>query len=154
MKASVSRIHLLSAALLALGFSPGCSMMGVQELAQAPTAPTYTIEVRARGRKPKETQVVVQGNETVQSSIELVKANKLFRGLDVAVVRQSNQSHQEEILKVPYDRRKKKVDMMHDYAVLPGDRVMIVEDNTSFIDEMLDDLPAPLAGMLGSGDKP
>jgi hypothetical protein len=155
MPASVSRRASVCCllALLSLNWATGCSLLAPRPQAELSPDTSYTIEVRARGCKPQETQVAIQGDETVQKAIEHVGANRRFKGLEVALVRVTQLTGKEEILKVPYSRRTRNIDILHDYAVLPGDRVMIVEDNTTVVDEMLDSMPGPLQGLLGSGSK-
>jgi hypothetical protein len=45
-----------------------------------------------------------------------------------------------------YDRQKKLVDPEFDYTILSGDRLIVVQDTTTILDEALDKITLPFGG--------
>jgi hypothetical protein len=86
--------------------------------------------------KPDRVERSLSEPVTVQQALEQTRAIKKFRRIEVELVRQlpSGGFH-----KIPceYDRSTKRINPEFDYALLPGDKVIVKEDTTTIIDDIL-----------------
>jgi hypothetical protein len=51
---------------------------------------------------------------------------------------------------IEYDLGSKQVDLLHDYQVLPGDRLVVSEDTTSGIEDLIRDKGGAMGKVFGS----
>ena len=152
---------LLAAALAALcSTSTGCSFFrpkvspeltatvtpnGVEDgKVEAPPA-NFTVEVRPAKGEPIAKEQPLAGPLTVQEALEHTKANKKYRKFKLELHRPLPDGRVHSMV-LQYDRKAKHVDPEFDYAILPGDRVIVLEDTTTMLDEFLDAVSAPLGG--------
>lgn len=123
--------------------------MRAQQATLAPETPSYTVELRGLNKKTTEVTAALPRSITVQQALEQSKATKKFKRMQVAVARKSVETGQVEYFKVPFDKNKGSVDILHDYALQPGDRVVVIEDNGSMITDALEQATSPITNALG-----
>jgi hypothetical protein len=132
--------------------SPGCqavnaelaTLAGEQPATQEPSAPApsgpqYQIEIRREGQQPQLTQLPLAEPLFVQQVLEQAGAVSKFRRMKVEIYRKLPNGGGQR-LDVPYDRAKRRVPPGGDYAIHANDRVVITEDTTTVIDDMIQTL--------------
>ena len=89
---------------------------------------------------------------TVQQILVQTSANKKYRRMEVEILRQlpSGGFH-----KIPceYDRTTKKINPEFDYALMPADRVIVKEDTSTIIDDMMQSAGGSLGKRFTTGGK-
>lgn len=142
-------IRLGSVAVLLLS---GCTVMdaggqknmpladGAAATAPTPVA-TVTMEVRPVGKKPEMAQTQVNRGATVQQVLEQTKLVQRFRRMKIEVLRVAGD--QRAKLDVKYDHTKAQVNPLYDYAIYPGDHLIVAEDPATSLDDMLKSLTSP-----------
>ena len=81
---------------------------------------------------------------TVQHVLKGAKLTRRFRDMDIKVMRVTPQSGGRPVpLNVEYDRAKNRVPVLYDMVLLPGDQVVVVENNNTALDNAIN-------GALGS----
>jgi hypothetical protein len=95
----------------------------------------------ARG-KPKVMQVPITEGDTVQTALDHSKAAKRFRRVNIHVLRsprgQADLPGQVQKMQVEYDRKHDEVEIEYDYALYPNDRVVVEEDPSTILDDMVE----------------
>lgn len=121
----------------------GCTAVDTNraDFAQANSVPdsraTMTVEYRPSGGKPQAVKVPVGGEDfRVQQALDKSGAWKKFNRIDVALTRQTPQGRSTKMA-VSHDKGKRRVEPQCDYQVLPGDTLVVTEDPTTVLDEML-----------------
>ena len=110
----------------------------------APDTPHYTVEIRSEGVKPQKIHVQLGKQDSVQTAVNRVKASVQFRRMDIAVVRPDpNSEGKVQTMRSKYNSAKRRVELSHDYALHAGDRVLIVENTSTVLDDMFDGIPNP-----------
>lgn len=94
-----------------------------------------TVEVRPTSGKPTAKKLVLQENMRLQDAVGATKTK--FRNKDVYIVRISPQTGQKHKLSATYNRVNRRVTMETDYAIQPGDRVVIAQDATSGLERVM-----------------
>lgn len=149
------RLFLRTHVLLAVGgfaLLTGCSSLSTQPTGNADTAkflgsdasatqvaqqgPQYTVEIREAGKDPEFVRLPMKGNTFVDNAIRESGATKRFKRMNVELIR--NAGGQPQRLEVRYDRAKKGINPVYDYALHPGDHVVVIEDTRTAIDDMMD----------------
>lgn len=146
--------HLAAAAALALAASSaGCTTLGMKGLggmlgeddqpAAIDPASTYQVVFVPTEGKPQQIQRTLSGSMHVQEALDQVGAAKKFRRIQVELVRPlpSGQFHR---IQCEYDLGTKRVTPEFDYALLPGDRIVVKEDPTNMFDDMLSSALGPM----------
>jgi len=100
-----------------------------------PVGSSITVEMRQAGKEPEMRQMPLMGVLHVQEALEEVGAVKRFRRMDVRVMRLARDQRQK--LEVRYDHRRRSVEPLYDYALHPGDHLVVMEDTTTAMDDML-----------------
>ena len=93
------------------------------------------MEMRQAGKKPEMRQMPLVGVLRVQQALEEVGAVKRFRRMNVRVMRPERDQRQK--LEVRYDHRSRSVEPLYDYVLHPGDHLVVSEDKTTALDDML-----------------
>jgi hypothetical protein len=141
----------------------GCATMavpatGVQQLAVddapaqvLPGSPPWgvvTVEMR-KGSSSKSDirQVPLQDPMFVQQALQASGVTKRFRGMNIQLIRVVGDDRQKMDSK--YDRGKGSVEPAYDYALRPGDHLIVTEDNTTSLDMMFRSLAGPLGRAVG-----
>ena len=160
----------LPLALLALPLAfAGCSSLGAHSakgsisddslsLAAADSQPTgaqsqFAVEYHFTKdkQKPQAIERPLTGALHVQEALEQTGALKKFRRCEIAIVRRlpNGMGHK---IPVDYDRNVKRVTPEFDYALLPGDRLIVTEDTTTAFDDLFENSwLGPLGGKSGKG---
>jgi hypothetical protein len=129
----------------------GCAMWtGSSQKPQTGPAPGQcAVELKAAGGKTQVGHLDLAPDATVQSVLDKTKAHKKFSRATVALHRKlpSGEWHKME---VEYDPGKHLIDPLHDYHVQPGDRVVVSEDTTSGIEDLMKDNSGPFSALFGS----
>ncbi len=102
-----------------------------------------TLEIRATSeKKPRFEQVALDSGSTVQQVLEKAKLTKEFRRMNIQIVRMAGD--QQARMDVKYEHTKGAVDPLYDYALYPGDYLIVREVNKTALDDMLESLTSPL----------
>lgn len=137
---------ILIAAALCLS---GCAMFnGGQKPQTGPAPGQCAVEVKSAGGKVEVGHLDVPADATVQSVLEKTKANRKFSRVKVDLQRKlpSGEWHK---MGVDYDSGARQVDPLHDYHVQPGDRVVVTEDTSNGLDDLMKNQTGPLSGLFG-----
>ena len=150
---------LMTMALVFVALHTGCSMLQPQaspkltaevapaagQAAAATGGNTYTVEVRKADGRASLKQQELTGPLHVQEALINTKANKQFRRFKLALSRPlpDGRIHNMEM---QYDRAAKRVELEYDYALLPGDRLIVTEDPITMLDEAMDAFTGPFGG--------
>jgi hypothetical protein len=153
---------LVVVALASLSGSLGCASLAPQESpkltaevvpGQAAGQPafgasTYTVELRTSGGQSQTKQQELTGPLRVQEALEGTKADKKFKRFFVALDRPlpDGRAHHMELT---YDRGIKRLEPEYDYAILPGDRIVVTEDKSTVLDDLMERINGPLGGVPG-----
>jgi hypothetical protein len=99
--------------------------------------------------RPEVVEVPLEENATVQTALDHVRADKRFRRMKIHVLRRAATSGrgpgQLQKMNVEYDTRRDAVVVEYDYALHPNDRIIIEEDPSTVVDDML----RGVAGRMG-----
>jgi hypothetical protein len=108
----------------------------------APEGPTYQIEFREEGRQPQLVQLPLPEVLYIQQALEQSGAIRRFRRMKIELYRKlpNGGGHR---LDIPFDRSKRRIPSAGDYAIHPNDRIVVTEDASTIVDEMLDTLGQP-----------
>ena len=155
-----SRISLVGVLALAACFSTGCAMFqpkaspeltasvtpnGVEDgKVEAPPG-NFTVEVRPVKGKPIAKEQPLAGHLTVQEALEHTKANKKFKRFNLQLHRPLPDGRVHSMI-LEYDRVAKLVDPEFDYAIQPGDRVIVIEDPKTMLDDFMEQMAMPFGG--------
>lgn len=95
----------------------------------------YQVEMANMVGQPVMFEGTIENNMTVQAALEKSGAIRRYRKMDVSILRTVEGTGQPLVLKVSYLPGKKMVSSEQDYALLPGDRVL-VEPASGFLDRL------------------
>ncbi len=119
-----------------------------QELeATQATPPSYIVEVRPSGGKRELVKFPLEGDQVVFDAIEGVNGFKRFRRRKTHVIRKNLETGARVKLKVR--ENKGAIASTTDYAIHPNDRIIIEEDPTSPVGELLEVVSGPVDRMMG-----
>lgn len=142
------RITLLSLVAIATGLT-GCSMFkehATPKLAAEVTpgpehhgAPTakYTVELRPEKGKPQTVEKPLTETLHVQAALQATGAAKKFERATVDVYRPLPAGGWHKMT-LEFDHDAKAVPPEYDYAVLPGDRIVVTEDTRTVFDDVME----------------
>jgi hypothetical protein len=147
---NISRLICLATVGLML-LSSGCSFLNpdrksLDSALLDSSGPTYTVRIYGRG-KPKQMVQKLDRNKTVQDVINETGAEEMFSRMDITLVRDLPGSETKEKLSVDFDPGSRMVVVSQDYAIHPGDYVVIKKD----MDNSFDKSVQKITGMLGLG---
>ncbi len=141
--------HLILALPVLAGL--GCSGLSLQPPDTPPEAALaqgkVVVEVRPEGKKPKVMEMSLTGPTHVQDAVEASRQLKKFRRMNVDVYRATPEGRRIR-LQCDYDISQKRIKLENDYALQPGDYVVITEDTTNAIDDMFRNISGPLQAMM------
>lgn len=145
------------AAVVAMLGSTGCASLGANGLGgilgddpqavAADPGSTYQVVFVPTNGKAEGVQRTLSGQMHVQQALEQVGAAKKFRRIQVELMRPLPSGGVHRIA-CEYDRGSKRVTPEFDYALLPGDRIIVKEDPTNLIDDMLGSALGPIGTKL------
>ena len=151
------------AAVLIAGSSIGCSTLTTSSLSSnleqpvtenpvqqvsvlaetAETAETCVVEVQSYAGKGRRLEIPITDGMTVQDIVKAVQVRKLFSRITIELQRPVANSHKPLKMPVTVEGFGKHVNPAYNYAVRPGDRLVISEDPTNTFDDMLDGALSP-----------
>lgn len=149
----LTRSLLLAAVSCLAVLASGCSTVGpsdagVLELpgqaaesladSRQPAGGLITTEIRRARKQPEIAKMPLRGVIRVQQALDQIGATKRFRRMDIQVMRPVGGARQK--LEVKYDHKSRSVDPVYDYALHPGDHLVVTEDTTTAFDDMLQSL--------------
>ncbi len=150
---------LLTVTLLVAAFT-GCSMFqprpepqlhaevtphGVEDGKLQPPPGNFTVQIQPEGGQPVAKEQPLVGHLTMQQALENTRADKKFKKFKLSLHRPLPDGRWHKMV-VRYDRDQKHVDPEFDYTVQSGDRLIVVEDTTTILDEALDAITLPFGG--------
>ena len=160
-RASYIRLTALAPAgwvAFALWAGTGCSMVPLNsslpavatdaEAEGTTVAPaTCAVEMRSRLRRGATVEVPLSEDTRVQDVLDASRATSKFRHLDVAILRPTPNAS-EPVLKLAcrFDGKTRRIGWESDYAVLPGDRVLVREDTSEGLDKVIGSALGPVLG--------
>ena len=162
MKSLFARLVLVSLASLAL-LLDGCSLLqpaknppalttlieGDQVKPVEPgTTNTVLVQLHAAQRPLGQVHVPLKSGLLVQDVIERSGANKYFVRMTIKIFRPAGPGGTYLPLEAEYDHIKERVRAESNYAIRPGDYVVVTEDATTSFDEMFGQLLGPLSGYV------
>jgi hypothetical protein len=108
-----------------------------------PPAAKYTIEVHPEKGKPKTVEKTLTEPIHVQTAMEQTGALKQFNRSLISIYRQlpSGGIHKMDL---EFDRERKGIAPEYDYAILPGDRIVVTEDPRNVMDDVMERALKPL----------
>ena len=115
--------------------------------AAQPAPASITVEIRPAGKKAEMRQMPLTNGMRIQEALEQLGLVKRFRRMRILVMRAA--SGQRHKLEVKYDHTAHAVDPLYDYALHPGDHLVVIQDTATFIDDMLQNLTGPIGQAIG-----
>jgi hypothetical protein len=146
------------AVLLACGMLTGCSALQLDpsatdlaltagsdtKAAQAVSASqTVKVQIRAAGRSPEVQEISWREGMFIGDALNETGLTRRFRRMDLHLLRYN--AHGLAKLDSRYERKLGKVHPRFDYALHPGDHLVVTEDTTTALHDMLNGL-VPFAG--------
>ena len=108
-------------------------------------AESCVVELHGEFGKPRTISVPVSGDTRVQDVLEASRAAGKFRRMDLMIVRPAPRDPQQMVkLVCHYDPGERQVTWDTDYAVLPGDRVIVTQDASTVVDDVAERLFGPM----------
>ena len=140
--------------VLLASFLTGCAHMPAtgafpqwlaRDAAEEGLDPKSSCIVEFRGGSRNKTVTVPVSAETrVQDALEVSRATSKFRNLSVFVIRATPQGPQPALkMACRFDRKERRIGFESDYAVLPGDRIVVSEDHSRKIDQIVSSVVGP-----------
>jgi hypothetical protein len=148
MRHSFLTLPAFALGLLAAGLS-GCAGFGTSksgldaELSKASGAAAASVQTakfdvvfQPKSGKPEHIERSLSEPLTVQQALEQSGGLKKFRRVEIELVRQlpSGGVH---TIPCEFDRSTRRINPEFDYALMPGDKVVVKEDSSTIIDDML-----------------
>lgn len=154
IRPDLQKLTLLGIAAIASCFV-GCSMFKEQATPKlnaevtpgpapsAPPAAKYVVEIRPHNDKPQAVEKTLSETMHVQNALEVTGALKKFDRAKVDVYRQLPAGGWHK-MNLEFDKDHHRIPPEYDYAVLPGDRIIVTEDTTTVWDDMMERTLKPL----------
>ena len=108
--------------------------------AETPVPPPLELEIRAAGKDPELRRLPLQEGMCIQDALTETGLTKRFRRMDVKLVRTTEEGAAK--LDSKYDHKANQVESLYDYALHPGDRLIVIEDTSTMLDDLLNGLPS------------
>jgi hypothetical protein len=147
LRMDLQRLTVLGWVAIASGLV-GCSMFKeqvepkltaeVQRGGPHPPAPIgkYSVEVRPEKGKPQSVEKELSEQLHIQSALEQTGVAKKFPRCFIELYRPLPNGGWHKMV-LEYDRENHRVPPEFDYAVLPGDRIVVTEDATNMLDDFI-----------------
>lgn len=113
-------------------------------------AATCVVEFRSKAKVSQKVPVPIREGMCVQQVIEASNALRQFSRFDVELARRTPQGAWHK-MRVTFDHSANRVDPGYDYAIRPGDYLIVTEDPTTPLDRVLQSMTGNLgnASFLG-----
>lgn len=118
--------------------------------ASAQEARKCAVEIHAEGQKPKRIAVNLEDQTHVQELLDKSGATKQFRRMNVELYRRTptGKTHK---MAVNYSTKDHKVEPQNDYFIQPDDVLVVTEDTSTIVDDMLKRVGGVVPMIGGSG---
>lgn len=148
------RLTMLGLVAVASGFV-GCSLLDDKIMPKLgaevttgpgqvfPSAGKYIVEFRADKGKPQAVELDVTNQLHMQTALDQSGAAKKWSRMDIELYRPLPNGGWHK-MEIEFDRGAHRVPPEYDYAVLPGDRIVVKEDAASLMDDFLEQALGPL----------
>lgn len=104
-----------------------------------------TVQMRPLGAAPEMVTVKMEGDESVESVLTKSKAISRFHRMKISVFRGGRKGPMaNEPLRVEFDSGSRRVPSQYDYALQPGDRILVVEESRSAFDDLMASVFGPM----------
>jgi hypothetical protein len=111
--------------------------------AAAPQADKYTVEIRPASGKAEALPQPLTDHICVQEALEKSGAAKKFKRFELELYRPLPGDRWHRMV-LEYDRSNHRVPAETDYALQPGDRLMVIEDTSDIFDDLAQQVLSPL----------
>lgn len=115
----------------------------------AQPASSCVVELRPHRGDVERRQVSIAEGMSVQDILTTIRAETIFSRMQVELKRPMGNSLQPLNMPVRYQRSQKRVNPAYNYAIRPGDCLVIKEDPSNALDDMLDKALTPLGISAG-----
>ncbi len=103
--------------------------------------------------QPERLELPLTEPTTVQQTLVQTGALKKFGRIEVEIHRQRPGGGGYFVIPCEYDRSTRQIDPVNDYALMPGDRVVVKEDPSGVIDDILQSASGNLGKRFTTGGK-
>jgi hypothetical protein len=103
--------------------------------------PTFTVQVHPAGDKPSQAVFPLVQDTYIQSMLDQLGIAKRFRRVKVELYRPLAEGHLR--MDIQYDREERRVPPGYDYALRPNDQLVITEDPSTVVDDILESVQIP-----------
>lgn len=107
-------------------------------------AATLDMEIRAAGKDPEFRKLPLQGALHVQDALEQAELTRRFRRMNLYVMRPTEGRLAK--LDIEYKHTARRVDPLYDYALRPGDHLVVTEDTSTALDDLMSGISSPFTG--------
>ncbi len=111
---------------------------------QATSGPSYTVEIRRPGYTTQFVRIPHTGVTYLQEALEKSGATQKIRKMELYVLRTPPQGGPRQRLTAVYDVAARRVTWESDYAIYPGDHIVVTEDTSTDFDHLLNKVLGPL----------
>jgi hypothetical protein len=120
------------------GDNPLALLSGEKPAVEAPAdGPSVTVEMRREGYSPQISKLPHAGTMHLQEALEKTGVTKKLKNMELYVLRTPPQGGPRQRLTAKYDSGDRRVAWESDYALYPGDYVVVIENATSEFDRMV-----------------
>jgi hypothetical protein len=109
----------------------------------APPPAKFTVEIRPDKGKPQAVEKPLGDQTHVQTALEQTGALKKFKRATVEVYRPLPNGGWHK-MNLEFDRETHRIPPEYDYAVLAGDRIIVIEDSSTIMDDVMQRALSPL----------
>ena len=110
-------------------------------------SPTESCVVELHGEFGKPRKMILPVTAETRAQDILAASGARYRKMKVMILRPSPQNPAEVVkLACDFDPGDRKITLHTDYAVLPGDRVVVQQDTSTIVDDVVEGLIGPVLG--------
>ena len=102
---------------------------------QIAAAPSVKLEIRAAGKSPEFREIPLREGMCIQDALIETQLTRRFGRMDLELMRRNAQGLAK--MDSRYEHKRNRVNPMYDYALHPGDHLVVTEDTTTVLDDML-----------------
>ena len=103
----------------------------------------YSVEIRSGSGKAEALPQLLVGHICVQEALEKSGAHKKFKRFNLELYRPLPGGRWHRMV-LEFDRSSRRVPAENDYAISPGDRLIVIEDTSDIFDDIANKVLAPL----------
>ena len=99
------------------------------------------MSIRPETSRAKRISLPFEPGMTVQNAVDAAKLPRQFKKMKINVMRVTPQSNGQRVpLRAEYDAVARRVSILHDMTLHPGDHIMVEEDTSSQVSQLLGSL--------------